>query len=1189
VTSGATSGPPGTGTGPLSCPICGTPAVSGARFCHACGAALGSGAGASPDSGGDAERRVVTVLFGDLSDFTSWSEDLDPERVGVVTDRVLTALARTVTDFGGHVDKLTGDGIMAVFGAPTAHEDDAERAVRAAARMQESVRRLVADESGGGRRLGLRVGLNTGEVLAGRQAGLAYTVIGDTVNTAARLSDAAGVGAVIAGRETVSSSMTAASWRSLSPLRLKGKREPVAAYELVALRTSGSRRLGLGDEAPFVGREGEFGLLVGRLLDLVDAGPRAEPHTVVVTGEAGVGKTRLVREFSRFAGEVPGSRVLWSRCAPYGDGRDLSPIRQLVRTGCGIEEEDGRDVATAKVRRAAARLDSPSYGGALPAVPADALLSLLGLLETTADLGLPPEGASPGVPAAGRDPGVSVAAALLSSYAAEGPLLVVIDDLHWASPAFIDALLLLTRRLSGQVLLVGIGRPDLFTLREGWVSELPDPEGLPLAPLDRGAAERLLRAYLGGVSPEASASDLLLDRAAGNPFFLAELLHLLVERGLLRETPSGWHLTGDLPEEVLPAGVQAVLAARIDGLDPRTKAVLRDAAVVGVVVGQDALVAVSGGSSATDRAEVTRALESLSARGLLQAGPDSSYVFEHPLARDVAYTGIPKAERARRHAAVARWAESATLPQPGDADRLVTAHGERALALADEMGLPPGDPARAVRGVTGAALLRLGQAALARDDNLGAEALLARALRLLDEEPGGEPSPLLPAARVARARALASLRRDEEALTELAPVETSTEPEIRSSALVVLGQVRRQAGEDDEATVALEAALACASAPGLERVAGEALRQLGLLDYFAGRLRSAERRYAAALELAERVGDPRGAGWALQQLAWSATSRGDYPTADAALDRAADVFTELEDDGGLAWCMGTEGFVRLLQGRFSEARDLAGSLLSTGGTGGDPWGISACLTIDAFAAAELGDMRSAIEESARARGIFAEVGDAWGEAMALIAQGVGARGAGDLDGAVALLGEAVRLSENGLHPVTEGLSLVILGLASLDRGDLDAAEAAALRGQSLLAGLDLEPHAEVGTKVLLAQVRRARGDLAGALSLLEEVTAAVDEPTLLFPRRQALAHQAGVLLAMGRKDEALELARRSVSVPAQDVRSRVVALRGLGNAEAAVGETELARVRLVAALTLARETGPASEVAPTERALAALN
>src|SRR5947209_6864892 len=241
--------------GPLVCPVCGTPPVPGARFCHNCGAVLD----VTSVSDRTAGRRVGTVLFGDLSDFTAWSEDLDPERVGVVTDRVLAALSRATVDMGGRVDKLVGDGLMAVFGAPTAHEDDAERAVRAAARMQTAVRRLVAEESGGGRQLGLRVGLNTGGVIAGVQAHLSYTVVGDTVNTASRLSDVAGPGAVVAGRDTALATMPIASWRALPPLRLKGKREPVEAFELMGLRPAGATRLGLGDEAPFLGRDAELG------------------------------------------------------------------------------------------------------------------------------------------------------------------------------------------------------------------------------------------------------------------------------------------------------------------------------------------------------------------------------------------------------------------------------------------------------------------------------------------------------------------------------------------------------------------------------------------------------------------------------------------------------------------------------------------------------------------------------------------------------------------------------------------------------------------------------------------------------------------------------------------------------------------------------------------------------------------
>jgi len=326
----------------VTCPVCGTVAVPGARFCHHCGSALPAAA-TLPAT----ERRVVTVLFGDLSEFTAWAEDLDPERVSAVTDRVLAALAGAVRTFGGHVDKLTGDGIMAVFGAPVAHEDDAERAVRAALSMQRAVRRVLDDERGGGAPLGLRVGLNTGGVVAGVQAALEYTVIGDTVNTAARLADAAAIGAVYAGAATASGTRRVASWRGLRPLRLKGKREPVEAYELLGLLDAPGTRSGLGDEAPFVGRETEVGRVAGRLAEVVD---RGEPRTLVVTGEAGLGKTRFAGEVERFAAANSGARVLsvhWpTSCAPRSDSPAMrARPANRSRSGCGASPTGPRGPA----------------------------------------------------------------------------------------------------------------------------------------------------------------------------------------------------------------------------------------------------------------------------------------------------------------------------------------------------------------------------------------------------------------------------------------------------------------------------------------------------------------------------------------------------------------------------------------------------------------------------------------------------------------------------------------------------------------------------------------------------------------------------------------------------------------------------------------------------------------------------
>jgi class 3 adenylate cyclase/tetratricopeptide (TPR) repeat protein len=1163
-------------SGLLVCPVCGTPPVLGARFCHSCGALLDISTEAADAS---AERRIVTVLFGDLSDFTAWAEDLDPERVGVVTDRVLAALSRAVTEMGGRVDKLTGDGVMAVFGAPTTHEDDAERAVRAAALMQNDVRRMMAEESGGGRRMGLRVGLNTGEVLAGVQAQLTYTVVGDTVNTASRLSDAAGVGSVFAGRDTALATMAIASWRALPPLRLKGKREPVMAYELVGLRPPGAARLGLGDEAPFIGRDAEFGRLVGKLLDVVEGGRRA---SVVVTGEAGVGKTRLALELARFATELPTVRVLWGRCTPFGEGRELAPLAEWMRTAFGITDSDDVSTAEVKARRAISRLSAaPSMDRPLTPSTADPLLALLGLVEGSS-VG-PRDATAPGTLGVSRDTTVDAVAAVLGSLEIDGPLALIVDDAQWATAPLFRSLTALFEQLPAQTLLVVVGRSDV--LGQEWWDLLPELEVLPVVPLDLVASERLLRAYLGGADLDPATRETLLARAQGNPFFLAELLHLLVDRGLLRRDGDGWRLTDDLPREILPAGVQAVLAARIDGLDQAAKSVLRDASVIGTRFTLDMLGALDPTSSED---ELSASVRELIARGIVRHPDDSdeprTYVFAHALARDVAYAGIPKAERARRHARLALWARKELRWSVGEVDALIAGQTELAIALATEMRLGADDIGWTARPAGLAALQRMGVSALGRDDNVRAERLLRRGLDLIYPDTSADTVADL---RIGLAAALVGLHRLDEAAAELVEPLQSPHPTRRAAALVVLGDVQRRRGDTNAAAQSLVTALATASDAGVDRVAGEALRQLGMIDFRLGRLTAAERRFADALALAEHVEDRRGRGWALQHLAWSATTRGDYPLAERMLTKAADVFTELDDDGGLSWCAGTEAFVRLLQGRLHQARGLARSLIPLGQAMGDSWGVAACRAIAAFADAELGNLTAANEDSTEALREFATMGDGWGQAMALVARGAARRGESRHVEALDDLERAVTLAEQAVHPVTAALALGVLGYCRLDVGDADGALAAADRALGSLSSMDLEPSALVGLRVLRAQSLRALGELDEAIALLHEAESCRDA-SLVFPRRQALAHLAGAMREAGDPTGALRMTRLAFAVGADDVRSRVVALRVLAQCLAECGDQPAAELALRQAVALSESTEQTSERAATRAALTAL-
>jgi class 3 adenylate cyclase/tetratricopeptide (TPR) repeat protein len=1162
-----------TGPGPLACPQCGTPAVPGARFCFHCGAPLDE-----PDQRVDAatERRIVTVLFGDLSDFTAWAEDQDPERVSVVTDKVLAALARAVTDVAGHVDKLTGDGIMAVFGAPTAHEDDPERAVRAAAHMQSAVRQLMEEEAGGGRRMGLRVGLNTGEVLAGVQAHLAYTVVGDTVNTAARLADSARIGSVLAGRETALATMSVASWRALQPLRLKGKREPVPAFELVGLRSRGSSRIGLGDEAPFVGRDAEFGFLVGRLMDAFD---RGAPGSVLITGEAGVGKTRIAAELDRFAEELPDSRVLWGRCVPYGEGRHLAPLADWVRVACAVGDGDPPDEVAARVRRTVHRVLPEGADGVGPAALVDRLLALLGVPGGGSQQSGPREGVTPGTGRRAGDPISHAVAVLLDGLAAQGPLLLVVDDMQWAGREVLAAVARTAAQLAGPALLVCVGRGELTLPSDGdsdWWRPLPGVELLPLAPLDEHAMDRLLRSYLGDADLDPNARELLLSRSEGNPFFLAELLHLLVDQGLLRRMGTSWRLDRELPDSLLPLGVQSVLSARIDTLDPVAKSVLRDASVLGSPFGAAAFAALGW----ADEDELAAALNTLVTRGIVRpvSGAEQTYAFSHALVRDVAYASVPKGDRARRHADVAEWAAGSGA----EVDRVVADHSWQAVRLAEEMQLPADDPAWRARVLGARAQSRMGVAALDRDDNAHADALLSAAVEL-----GGTAAPrdLLDRILVARASARLSLHRLTETAADLArPLESADQP-VRAAALVVKGELDRRRGRDRDAVAALVSAVALASDAGVDRVTGEALRQLGLIDYLSGRLPDAEVRFAQALDLADRVGDIRGVGWALQHLAWSETTRGDYAAAETTLARAAEVFAGHDDPGGLGWCAGTQAFVYLLAGRFAEARDVASGLVPMGEMVGAQWGVAACLTIDAIAAAELGQLSVARARADRAREQFASLGDLWGEAMALIGLGIAERGAARTDPAAALLEQALSRARRGRHRAVEALALSVLGFCRLDGGDAKAAESLAQDALALMAAMEPLPSARVGPQVLLAQAYAAQHRTEAAVQLLAEAVANARTASMMFSRRQALAGYAEVLLATGDAAAALRVAHDAMAAPAEDVRSRVVALRVLARCYHAVGDHEAARFAARQAFALARATEQVAERAASAQVL----
>ncbi len=1197
----------------MTCPVCGTVAVPGARFCHHCGAALPAAA-LLPAT----ERRVVTVLFGDLSDFTAWAEDLDPERVGAVTDRVMAALAGAVKTFGGHVDKLTGDGIMAVFGAPVAHEDDAERAVRAALSMQRAVRRVLDDERGGGAPLGLRVGLNTGEVVAGVQAALEYTVIGDTVNTAARLADAAAIGAVYAGERTTVATRHLASWRHLRPLRLKGKRDPVEAYELLGLLDAPGTRSGMGDEAPFVGRETELARVLSRLTEVVD---RGEPRVLVVTGEAGLGKSRLAVEVERMSARFTlgprQPRVLAVRCAAFGELRRLAPLADLVRIAIGLPDDLSVARGTPTLGRASAaerafveerlRRLALRLARARPEAPAtniEMLMTLLGYAEPVTGLELPAGRSA----LAGEEPSQldleavpAAVASLLTGLAAEAPLLVVVDDLHDANPETVEALGATLSRLSGPVLVLLFGRPELVRTA-GVLTRISDAEVTSLPALRGADAARLLGAYLGDGRLAKLDEDRLLATAQGNPFYLAELVTLLKERGALVPGPGmdgvTWRLApGSLGGRLLSRDLAAVLAARIDALPPDSRSVLRDASVVGDTVPAAALAVLrdqrDGRPTAVAALDLERAVEELLQRRMLHR-VRGGYTFATPLLREAAYAGIGKADLAERHARLARWAagvdtvpgaafDGAFTDSPDAVDAFIAEHVERATALADAVGLRAAAEPRTVAPLGVAALGRRAARAIASAEPQLVVQYAARASVLA----GGD----LPVAdRLVLARAFVQAGRPADALNEAEKIIANAGDDTagRAAALLVAGRAYRLQGDAGRSYETWLAALAAAEESGIASVRGEALRRLGMADFLGGRLAQAGARFASAYQIAVTTGDRRSQAWSLQNLAWVTTTRGDFAGSDATLGRAARLFAEQRDPVGRAWLRGTTAFSRLLAGRLTEARRLARFFLPFGERVGEQWAVGTLRAVEAFAAAEMGELEEADRGARRAYRDFAVASDDWGRGLALVVRGVVARGLGSLDHAYDLLTDALTHGEKTAHPLLVGMAGTIRGFVDLDRGDPVAAE---LDARAVLAVV--EPHnvmepAEVGPRVVLGAARLAAGDVAEALRILEPVATRPGGAALLFPRRHGVALYARALRCAGRTAEALGYARQAVGMPGEDIRSRVIALRELASTLAEAGELAEARSVAAEAVQAAYATPQTAERAATDGLAATL-
>jgi class 3 adenylate cyclase/tetratricopeptide (TPR) repeat protein len=631
-----------------ACPTCGTVNAPGQRYCGECGTALagagpttaqaagvGAGAGVSTPaaSGPLAERRFVSVLFADLVGFTPFAEERDAEDVRETLSRYFELASEIVARYGGTLEKFIGDAVMAVWGAPVAREDDAERAVRAALELVDGVDVL-------GPAIQARAGVLSGEAAVTLGATNQGLVAGDLVNTAARLQSVAPPGTVLVGEATHRAASLAIAFEEAGEQLLKGKAAPVPAWRAlrVVAQRGGQGRSAL-PEPPFVGRDEEVRLLK----DLVIAtGRDGRARLVSVTGPAGIGKSRLAWEFEKYL-DGPVETIYWhrGRSPAYGDGITFWALGEMVSRRAGLAEAD--DEATTRARIGAMVSEFvPALEDRRWVEPA--LLTLLGLEPA---------------PAGGRDVLFAAWRIFFERIAARATAVLLFEDLQWADSGLLDFIeYLLEWARSSPLLIVTLSRPELLDKRPDWGASARNFSSLALEPLSDAAMGELLAGFVPGLP--AAAVEAILARADGVPLYAVETVRALVAEGRLERVAGGYRPVDDLTHLAIPDTLRSLIASRLDTLEPADRSLLQDAAVLGQTFTLGGLSAMSG----AEPAELERRLRALVRRELLELEVDprsperGQYGFVQSLIREVAYGTLARRERRARHLSAARYFES---------------------------------------------------------------------------------------------------------------------------------------------------------------------------------------------------------------------------------------------------------------------------------------------------------------------------------------------------------------------------------------------------------------------------------------------------------------------------------------------------------------------------------------------------
>jgi class 3 adenylate cyclase/tetratricopeptide (TPR) repeat protein len=668
------------------------------------------------------ERKVVTVLFTDLVGFTSRSERLDPEDVRATLSPYYARLRAQIEQRGGTVEKFIGDAVMAVFGAPVAHEDDPERAVRTALAIRDALQEEAPD-------LQIRTAVNTGEALVSLGArpseGEGF-VSGDVVNTAARLQSAAPIDGILVGEATYRATRNVIEYRDADPVRAKGKAEPIPAWEAVSARS----RLGVDVEqrqrTQLVGRDREVALLVDAVARCRN---EATAQLVTLVGVPGIGKSRLVGELLRLLDEDP-DLYTWrqGRSLPYGETQSFWALGEMVKAQAGIlETDDGADAEKKLVAMLDELLPDPAERRWVES-HLRPLAGVAGGADEASDR---------------RDEAFSAWLRFFEALAEHHPLVLIFEDLHWADEGLLDFVDHLCGWISGvPMLVVGTARPELLDRRPGWGGGKRNATTVSIAALSADETARLLASLLEQTLLPAEVQTQVLRHAEGNPLYAEEYVRMLQDRGLLVRSATGWQLTQDTDLPV-PETVQGMIAARLDALTADEKELVQDASVIGKVFWPAALP--SGANAAAlhtlERKEFIRRDRRSAVAG------ETQYAFLHLLVRDVAYGQIPRARRVDKHRAAAEWIASLSRDRSEDRSEMLAHHYRQALALAGAAGIDTG----ALRAPALAALAEASEKAATLNAWAAAEELAEAALALTDADDRIRPELQL---RVGRAKGL---------------------------------------------------------------------------------------------------------------------------------------------------------------------------------------------------------------------------------------------------------------------------------------------------------------------------------------------------------------------------------------------------------------------------------------------------